>query len=47
LNRTNEAVALCLATNAVGLSLLDRRRVALHADAKLDAEIEGLFIRKA
>jgi len=47
LDRPDQAVTLRLPANAVGLCFLDRRGVALHADAELDTEIERLFVREA
>jgi hypothetical protein len=42
-----QAVAISLATDAVGLGILDGRRVALHADPELDAQVERFFIRES
>src|SRR5207302_614226 len=39
-----KAVAISLATDAVGLGILDARGVALDADTQLDAQIERLFV---
>jgi hypothetical protein len=47
LDRPNQAVTLCLSANSVRLCFLDRRGVALHADAELDTEIERLFVGEA
>jgi hypothetical protein len=47
LDRPDQAITLGLPANAVRLCFLDRRGVALHADAELDTEIECLFVREA
>ena len=47
LHRPAQAVAVCLPTDAVGLSVLDGRRVALYADPQLKAEIERFFVRQS
>jgi hypothetical protein len=47
LDLSDETVAFGLAANSVGLGLFNRRGMTLHADAKLDTEIEGLFVREA
>ena len=40
----DQALTLGLATDAVGLRLLDARRVRLDADAEAHAEVEGLLV---
>ena len=47
LDWADQPIALGLATNTVSLSLFDGRRVALHTDPELNAEIEGLFVGEA
>jgi hypothetical protein len=44
LHGTAQAVAVSLPTDAVGLRVLDRRGVALHADPKLKAKVERFFV---
>lgn len=43
----NETVTFGLTTDSVGLGFFDRRRVALHTDPELNAEIERLFVGEA
>jgi hypothetical protein len=43
----NQAVTFGFSANAVRLCFLDRRGMALHADAEPDTEIECLFVREA
>jgi hypothetical protein len=42
-----ETLLLGLATHTVGLSFLDARGVALHADAERDAQVERLLVGEA
>jgi hypothetical protein len=44
LNVALQALALCLATDAVGLCVLDARRVALDPDPERAAQIERLLV---
>ncbi|CAA9211938.1 MAG: hypothetical protein AVDCRST_MAG76-134, partial [uncultured Acidimicrobiales bacterium] len=41
-----EAELVCLPPNAVSLGVLDGARMALHADAEVDREVEGLLVRE-
>jgi hypothetical protein len=47
LDRSPQALGVGQAPDAVGLGVLDARRVALHSDAQTLAEIEGLLVLKA
>jgi hypothetical protein len=47
LDRAAQTVAVGLPTDAVCLGVLDRRRVALHADPELDAQVERFLIGEA
>ena len=47
LDGTDQPIALRLAAHSIGLGLLDGRRVALHANPELNAEIESLFVGEA
>ncbi len=47
LHRTAQAVPVSLPSDAVGLSVLDRGGVALHADPKLKAKVERFFVRQS
>jgi hypothetical protein len=43
----DQALALSLAPDPVRLGILDRRGMALHADAERQREVEGLLVREA
>src|SRR5204862_1815750 len=43
----DQAVTLRATTDAIGLSLLDRRGMALHPDPERDGEVESLFVGEA
>jgi hypothetical protein len=47
LHVATEPVAVGLATDAVGLGVLDARGVALGLDAEVLAQVEGLFVGEA
>src|SRR5690606_5146507 len=47
LDLPDEALALGLATDAIGLRLLDARGVRLDADPQREAEVERLLVRHA
>jgi hypothetical protein len=47
LDVATEPVAVGLAADAVGLGVLDARRVTLGLNAKVPAEVEGLFVGEA
>ena len=44
LDLSPQALAVGLAADPVGLGILDARRVALHADPELFAEVERLLV---
>jgi hypothetical protein len=46
LDLTPQAVAVGLATDAVSLRVLDRRRVALDPDAQREAQVERFLVRE-
>ena len=47
LDLTAETVAVGAPADAVRLGILDARRMALHPDAHVDAQVEGLFVGQA
>jgi hypothetical protein len=46
-DRTPQALAVGLAADSVGLSVFDRRRVALDADPQGERQLERLLVRQA
>ena len=44
LNRATQPFTVGLAPGAVGLRVFDRRRVALHADPEVDADVQGFLV---